>query len=138
MNLPSDLHFLVVDDSPSIRDLIVRSINRMGFTKVDVAKDVNQAWSKIEKKMVDGNLYDFIVSDLNMPGPNGLEFLKRSRSTELVKELPFLLITTESEKALVVQAVMAGVSEYVVKPFDYETFSKKIIAAYTKHHPNAA
>ena len=134
MNLPSNLKFLVVDDSSAIQDLIVRTINRMGFSKVDVAKDVNQAWLKIENKFNNNDQYDFIVSDLNMPGPNGLEFLKQVRGTEQLKEIPFLLITTESEKTMVMKAVMSGVSEYVVKPFDFDTFSKKVIAGYKKHN----
>jgi two-component system chemotaxis response regulator CheY len=73
-----------------------------------------------------------------MPGPSGLEFLKQIRAEKDFITLPFLLVTTESEKGAVIEAAAAGVSGYVVKPFNLETLTKKIKDAYKKHYPDAA
>jgi two-component system chemotaxis response regulator CheY len=74
-----------------------------------------------------------VLSDLNMPGPSGLDFLKQVRSITKLKTLPFLLVTTESEKGAVMEAAMSGVSAYIVKPFNLETLTKRLGEAYKKH-----
>jgi two-component system chemotaxis response regulator CheY len=71
-----------------------------------------------------------------MPGPSGIDFLKQVRETEKFKDLPFILITTESEKQAVIQAAMAGVSAYIVKPFNIETLTKRLQEAWKKHNPD--
>jgi two-component system chemotaxis response regulator CheY len=71
-----------------------------------------------------------------MPGPSGLDFLKQVRATDKFQELPFILITTESEKQAVIQAALSGVSAYVVKPFNLETLTKRLQEAWKKHNPD--
>jgi len=69
---------------------------------------------------------DFVVSDWNMPGLNGLDLLKKIRASEDFKKLPFLMVTAEAEQSNVVIAVKAGVSNFIVKPFSVETLKEKI------------
>ena len=78
-----------------------------------------------------------VLSDVNMPGKTGLEFLKEARGIADYATLPFILVTTESEKGSVIEAAVAGVSAYVVKPFNLETLSKRIGEAWKKHHPDS-
>lgn len=127
-----ETHFLVVDDSLNIRRLIVDGLQRLGFTKISTAEDTNDGLSKIAMFLGTGTPVQVVLSDLNMPGPNGLEFLKKVRTDSKTKSLPFILITTESEKGAVIEAALNGVSGYVVKPFNIETLAKRLAEVYKK------
>ena len=131
-----ETHVLVVDDSLNIRRIVVDSLQRLGFSKITTAEDAFEAQGKLKFFSVSGNPVGLVLSDLNMPGPSGLDFLKQCRADEAFVKLPFLLVTTESEKGAVIEAAAAGVSGYVVKPFNLETLTKKIKDAYKKHYPN--
>jgi two-component system chemotaxis response regulator CheY len=128
-----DTHILVVDDSVNIRRVIVDSLNRLGFKKVATAADANEGFGKLEFFVDSPTPIQLILSDLNMPGPSGLDFLKRVRGEDRFKELPFILVTTESEKGAVIEAAVSGVSGYVVKPFNLETLTRRLEEAYNKH-----
>jgi two-component system chemotaxis response regulator CheY len=125
----------VVDDSINIRQIICDNLRRLGFGKMETAGDANEAFGKLVNFSKTQNPFTLILSDLNMPGPSGIDFLKQVRETEKFKELPFVLITTESEKQAVIQAAMAGVSAYIVKPFNLESLTKRLQEAWKKHHP---
>ena len=103
---------------------------------METASDANEAFGKLVHYSKTPQPFTLILSDLNMPGPNGLDFLKQVRETDKFKELPFILVTTESEKQAVIQAAMSGVSGYVVKPFNIETLTKRLQEAWKKHHPD--
>jgi two-component system chemotaxis response regulator CheY len=130
-------HILVVDDSLNIRRVVVDSLNRLGFSKVATAEDSNEAFGKLMFFADSATPIKLILSDLNMPGPSGLELLKQVRSNEKFKDLPFILVTNESEKGAVIEAASNGVSGYVVKPFNLETLKKRLTEAWKKHFPNA-
>jgi two-component system chemotaxis response regulator CheY len=130
-----DINILVVDDSINIRQIVCDNLRRMGFSKMETAADTNEAFGKLMYFSKTPTPFNLILSDLNMPGPNGLEFLKQVRDTEQFKSIPFILVTTESEKRSVIQAAVSGVSAYVVKPFNLETLSKRLEEAWKKHNP---
>ena len=132
---PKETHILVVDDSLNIRRLVVDSLNRMGFTKITAAEDAVEAFNKLNAATESGKPVQLVLSDLNMPGPSGLDFLKQVRSNDNYLTLPFILVTTESEKGSVIEAAMAGVSGYIVKPFNIETLTKRLKEAWAKHNP---
>ena len=127
-----DTHILVVDDSLNIRRMVVDTLQRLGFSKITSAEDVPEAESKLEYFSKTENRVGLILSDLNMPGPSGLDFLKSVRDRADTKTLPFLLVTTESEKGAVIQAAALGVSSYVVKPFTPQVLKEKIEAILNK------
>ncbi len=128
-------HILVVDDSLNIRRIIVDTLNRMGFTKIVTAEDAHEAMGVLTFHADSPTPIRLILSDLNMPGPSGLDFLKQVRGIEKFRDLPFILVTTESEKGAVIEAAMSGVSAYVVKPFNVETMTKRLQEAWRKHFP---
>ncbi|MCB0366527.1 MAG: response regulator [Bdellovibrionaceae bacterium] len=129
-----ETHILVVDDSVNIRRVIVDNLTRLGFKKVATASEANEAFGKLSFFVDSPTPIQLVLSDLNMPGPSGLDFLKKVRADEKFKDLPFILITTESEKGAVIEAAVSGVSGYVVKPFNIETLTKRLQDAWTKHH----
>ena len=130
-----DTHVLVVDDSLNIRRIVVDSLQRLGFSKITTAEDAFEAQGKLKFFSSSATPVGLVLSDLNMPGPSGLEFLRQCRADPDFLTLPFLLVTTEAEKGAVIEAAASGVSGYVVKPFNLETLTKKIKDAYRKHHP---
>ena len=132
---PKESHILVVDDSVNIRNIICDHLKRLGFSHMETAPDANDAFSKLVSFSKTPNPFTLILSDLNMPGPSGLDFLKQVRETEKFKDIPFVLITTESEKQAVIQAALAGVSAYIVKPFNLDSLTKRLQEAWKKHHP---
>lgn len=133
-----DTHILVVDDSLNIRRLVVDSLQKLGFHKMSTAEDANEAVGKLGFFVNTPTPIQLILSDLNMPGPSGLEFLKQVRASAEYKTLPFILVTTESEKGAVIEAAVNGVSGYIVKPFNLDTLTKRMKEAYAKHFPTKA
>ena len=134
---PKDTHILVVDDSINIRQIICENLKRLGFIKMETAGDANEAFGKLVHFSKGPSPFTLILSDLNMPGPSGLDFLKQVRETDKFKTIPFILVTTEREKQAVIQAAMAGVSAYIVKPFNIDNLTKRMQEAWKKHFPGS-
>lgn len=119
MNL--DMKILVVDDFSTMRRIIKNILRQLGFTNVQEADDGSTAWPKIQSEP-----FDLIVTDWNMPKMSGLELLKAIRGDEDLKDLPVLMVTAEALKENIIEAVKAGVSNYIVKPFTAETLQEKL------------
>lgn len=126
------MKILVIDDMSTMRKIIKKMLNEIGFTNLTEADDGATAWPMLEKAQEVGEPYEFIVSDWNMPQMSGLELLKKVRSSDELKELPFLMITAEAEQGNVVVAVKAGVSNFIVKPFSASTLKEKIDKIFNK------
>ena len=117
-----NLKILVVDDFPTMRRIVKTLLKQNGFTNFEEAEDGEQAFKMLEN---DGG-FEFIVSDWNMPNMTGLELLKSVRADERFKSLPFLMVTAEAEKENIIEAVKAGVTNYIVKPFTGVTLKEKL------------
>lgn len=133
---PKETHILAVDDSLNIRRMLASSLQRLGYAKVTTAEDAAEAAGKLKFFSKTPNAIGLVLSDLNMPGASGLDFLKQVRADPDFSKLPFILVTTESEKGPVIEAAMSGVSGYIVKPFNIETLSQRIKDAWNKHNPS--
>lgn len=116
-----DLTALVVDDFSTMRRIVKNILRDLEFKNILEAEDGMAAVSVLKAQKV-----DVIVSDWNMPKMTGLDLLKFVRSDDTLKNLPFLMITAESQKENVVAAVKAKVSNYIVKPFTAETLGEKL------------
>ena len=116
------LRILVVDDFPEMRNGLLRTLSALGFKSVTAAEEALAAIRLIEE----GNQFDLIISDLNMPQISGLELLHYVRSVERLASIPFLMITAEATKANVLAAAKAGVTDFIVKPFSVEQLILKI------------
>ncbi len=121
MALDLSMKILVVDDFSTMRRIIKNILKQIGFTDIDEAENGQVALSKIND-----NNYDLVVSDWNMPEMTGIELLKAVRTNEAIKDTPFLMVTAEAKKENVVEAVKAGVNNYIVKPFTAEVLQEKI------------
>jgi two-component system chemotaxis response regulator CheY len=118
-----DKRVLVVDDSNVMRQIIKNNLKQLGF-KSDLISDAEDG-SVGFRKLSEGKV-DLIVSDWNMPKMTGIEFLKAVRADANFKAIPFLMVTSEAEKEKIMEAVQAGVSQYIVKPFNANQLEEKI------------
>ena len=120
---------LVVDDMLTMRKIVTKVCKEIGFTDILEAEDGAKAWEKLEGANPPGGV---IISDWNMPNLSGLDFLKKVRADARFAKMPFILVTAEAEQHQVVEAIKAGVSNYVVKPFTADQLKDKIEAVHKK------
>jgi two-component system chemotaxis response regulator CheY len=117
----ADLKILAVDDSPTMRRIIINTLKRAGFTNVVEASDGKDALAKMKV-----DKFNFVITDWNMPEMDGLSFVTTLRGMDEYKNLPILMVTTRSVKDDIVEALKAGVNNYIVKPFTPDTLKEKI------------
>ncbi len=121
MAIDTSMKVLVVDDFATMRRIVKGVLKQIGFSNIVEAEDGSAALETLKKEKV-----GLIVSDWNMPNMTGLDLLRAVRADDGLKETPFIMVTAEGQKENVIEAVKAGVSNYIVKPFTPETFSEKL------------
>ncbi len=131
--MDAETHFLIVDDYSNIRVLVKSQLQDFGFDKVTEHENVDNAINFLNSNP--DPKVDFIISDWNMPGKTGLDFLMWARSQDKYKNMPFLILTTENEQAKIMSAVSSGVSNFLLKPWETEELGKKIQLCWKKHNP---
>lgn len=119
MAVDLNMNVLIVDDYKTMLRIIKNLLKQLGFNNVDEATDGSMAYEKINNKQ-----YGMIISDWNMEPMTGLELLKKVRGDG--NDIPFIMVTAESKTENVIAAKQAGVSNYIVKPFNAETLKGKI------------
>ncbi|ETR74198.1 MAG: Chemotaxis protein cheY [Candidatus Magnetoglobus multicellularis str. Araruama] len=117
------MNVLVVDDFLTMRRILKNILKQVGFKKMDEAEDGAQALDMIKNA---DPPFDLIIADWNMPKMTGIELLKAIRADPDLKHLPVIMVTAEAQKSRVLEAVQAGVSNYIVKPFTAETVKGKL------------
>jgi two-component system chemotaxis response regulator CheY len=112
---------LVVDDFPTMRRIVKNLLKQLGFENIDEADDGINALAKLKN-----GGFGLVVSDWNMPNMEGIDLLRAVRQEPSVKDIPFLMVTAEAEKEKVIEAIKAGVDNYIVKPFTAEVLKEKL------------
>ena len=120
----SGMKFLVVDDSPTMRRIVINTLKRIGYRDIVDAEHGQDGMEKL--KTIEG--ITFVITDWNMPVMDGLHFVQTIRGDNKYKHLPILMITTRSVKDDIIEAMKAGVNNYVVKPFTPDILKAKIDA----------
>ena len=121
MAVDMNMSVLVVDDYKTMLRIIRNLLKQLGFNNVDDASDGGGALQKLRQKD-----FGLVISDWNMEPMTGLQLLKEVRADEKLKPIPFIMITAESKTENVVAAKEAGVSNYIVKPFNAATLKQKM------------
>lgn len=130
---PLETRILVVDDMPSIRELVKNHLKTIGYKDLHEAENGEEALQKLFSLDAAGTAVQLVICDWNMPKMTGLEFLKQLRGNHAYQKLPFVLLTSEAERDQVTEAILAGVSQYVVKPFSGKVFEDKLKQVWIKH-----
>ncbi|MCO7226097.1 chemotaxis response regulator CheY [Pleionea sp. CnH1-48] len=119
--MDKNMKILVVDDFSTMRRIVKNLLRDLGFTNTAEADDGNTALP-----MLQAGDFDFLVTDWNMPGMQGIDLLKNVRADPNLKDLPVLMVTAEAKREQIVEAAQAGVNGYIVKPFTAGTLKEKI------------
>ncbi len=129
---PLDTRILVLDDIPSIRDLVKNHLIGLGYKNLLEGSDGQEGHQILIKQRAAGTSVQLVICDWNMPVLSGIELLKTLRASSEWKDLPFVMLTSEAELEQVTEAVLAGVSQYVVKPFSVKIFEEKLRSLWLK------
>ncbi|AVJ57271.1 chemotaxis protein CheY [Idiomarina sp. OT37-5b] len=119
--MDKNMKILVVDDFSTMRRIIKNLLRDLGFTNIQEADDGNTALPMLQQ----GD-FDFVVTDWNMPGMQGIDLLKEIRKDDKLSHLPVLMVTAEAKREQIIQAAQAGVNGYIVKPFTAATLKEKL------------
>ncbi|MFN7374267.1 MAG: response regulator [bacterium] len=125
------MKILLIDDSKTMRNIQKSVLAQLGYTAIEEACDGQDALSKVGAFQP-----DLILVDWNMPNMDGLAFVKAFRASN--KTTPLIMVTTESEKSRVIEAIKAGVNNYVIKPFTPDLLSQRIGETMSKVNKAAA
>ncbi len=117
---------LIVEDSLHIRQNLKKIFRELNFSQIYEAHNGQQALNLLREFQSQNQPIDLVFCDIWMPEMNGLDLLKEVRADDNIKETPFIMVTTESNKPVVIQAVMSGISGYIVKPFSRDDVRLKV------------
>jgi two-component system chemotaxis response regulator CheY len=119
------MSILIVDDYKTMLRIIRNLLKQLGFDNVDEASDGATALARLREKD-----FGLVISDWNMEPMTGLQLLKEVRSDAKLSHIPFVMVTAESKTENVIAAKEAGVTNYIVKPFNAETLKQKLTAVF--------
>lgn len=112
---------LVVDDAAAMRGMVKRLLRELGLTNLREAENGSLALDQLKRKRA-----GLVVSDWNMPVMNGIDLLRAIRADAVLKETPVLMVTAEAKKENLIEALQAGVDNFIVKPFTAKTLEEKL------------
>jgi two-component system chemotaxis response regulator CheY len=119
------MSILIVDDYKTMLRIIRNLLKQLGFDNVDEASDGATALQRLREKE-----FGLVISDWNMEPMTGLQLLKEVRADAKLAHIPFVMVTAESKTENVIAAKEAGVTNYIVKPFNAETLKQKLTAVF--------
>jgi len=121
MAVDKNMNILIVDDYKTMLRILRNLLRQLNFVNIEEATDGSMALQKLRQQD-----FGFVISDWNMEPMTGIQLLREVRSDDKLKHLPFIMITAESKSENVIAAKQAGVSNYIVKPFNAETLKNKM------------
>ena len=127
--MDKNMKILIVDDFSTMRRIIKNLLRDLGFNNTHEADDGNTALP-----MLKNGDFEFVVTDWNMPGMQGIDLLKAIRADDKLSHLPVLMVTAEAKREQIIEAAQAGVNGYVVKPFTALALKEKIEKIFERIH----
>ena len=122
----TDLHFLVVNDTFPMRQVVMHLLKELGYLKISEAIDGAMAMRTFKHAQLVGAPIGFVITDCAMPVMDGLELIRTIRSTPALAAIPVLMVTPEASKENILAAVEAGTDGYIVRPFNAAALRRKI------------
>jgi len=123
MAVDMNMNVLIVDDYKTMLRILRNLLKQLNFNNVDEATDGTMAMEVLKQKD-----FGLVISDWNMEPMTGIQLLRLVRADDKLKHLPFVMITAESKSENVIAAKEAGVSNYIVKPFNAATLRSKLVS----------
>lgn len=129
---PKQTRIIFVDDMSMFRTMVKNALRELGFTNFVEADDGEQAWTLIAEARTKNQPFELIISDWTMPKMKGIDLLKKVRAEPWGKGFPFLMLTGETEKQMILEAIENKVSQYIIKPFTVNQLKEKLEATHVK------
>jgi len=126
MAIDKNINILVVDDSIGIRIAAKKIFNKLGYSKVALADDGTTALEQLKK-----DSFDLVVADWNMTKMSGMELLQAMRADASLSDIPFLLVTGDEDQDRIIEAIKAGINNFMTKPYRAKVLSEKIERIFT-------
>ncbi len=123
MAVDLNMKVLIVDDYKTMLRILTNLLRQLNFSDIEEATDGSMALDKLREEN-----YGLVISDWNMEPMTGIQLLREVRADDNLKQLPFVMITAESKSENVIAAKEAGVSNYIVKPFNAATLKTKLVS----------
>jgi two-component system chemotaxis response regulator CheY len=124
--LQASTPILLVEDTEITLRILAQMLAQLGFTNVAEAPDGYQAWDLLDEAVTQGRPFGIVLCDWNMPGMSGLDLLRKMHGDPRLTATPFILLTSNTEKDQVMEAIRAGVAHFLAKPFPVEALRKKM------------
>lgn len=125
--IPRNLDFFVIEDTQTHLDNLLRSLQELGFDgEVIVARSISEGLKLLDLIDKSKTSIDMVISDMHLPDGIGLEILHRLKSHDLLKDCPFLVMSTESQQEIIINSFEAGATNYIIKPFKNEDLLEKL------------
>ena len=121
MSAEKDLKILVVDEFSVTRTIVINNLSKLGYSNTVVAEDGVSALTRLKT-----SLFDLVVTDCSISDMSGLDLLKLIRADSDLKHIPVLMITSEDLQGNIINAIKAGLNDYIVRPFDEHIFKQKL------------
>ena len=121
MPAEKDLKILVVDDFSATRTIVINNLSKLGYSNTVEAENGFSALARLKSA-----LFDLVVTDWSMSDMSGLDLLKQMRADSDLKHIPVLMVTSEDFQGNIVTAIKAGLNDYIVRPFEENTFKQKL------------
>ena len=121
MSAEKDLKILVVDEFSVTRTIVINNLSKLGYSNTVVAEDGVSALTRLKS-----SLFDLVVTDCSISDMSGLDLLKLIRADSDLKHIPVLMITSEDLQGNIINAIKAGLNDYIVRPFEEHIFKKKL------------
>ena len=121
MSAEKDLKILVVDEFSVTRTIVINNLSKLGYSNTYVAEDGFSALTRLKS-----SLFDLVVTDCSISDMSGLDLLKLIRADSDLKHIPVLMITSEDLHGNIINAIKAGLNDYIVRPFDEHIFKQKL------------
>ncbi len=115
------MNILIVDDSKTMRHVLKGNLKELGYVLISEADSVPDALLAIKKEKP-----DLIISDWNMPGESGLDLLKHCKTNDVTRDVPFIMLTTETDRTKIIDATKAGLQSYIIKPVNKKILLEKL------------
>ncbi len=129
-----DTKILIAEDTEITRSILRKILEKLGYRKITEVSDGNQALAAMREGVAHNSPFGLVIADWNMPELNGLALLKNMNAMPSHKNCAFILLTSNTEKDHVIEAIKSGVAMYMAKPFTATTIEKKLQEAYQFYH----
>lgn len=128
----SNVKILLVDDAKGIRNLIKGNLLELGFTNITEAGDGEEAFTILSQCQQENAPIELLLTDLRMPNMDGIQLVRKIRKLPQFARLPILMISADTDKLAIVDAIKAGISDYIIKPLDTNRLQVKLEQVWAK------